>query len=154
MKKQFINIFQYENWANKVITDSLLKINEPPEKIMMLMSHIINAQILWLERIKKVPQSVGVWHVYSKSELNEALDRSASSLIEFLNRISENNIEDLVEYTNTKSEIFNSTVRDILTHLSHHSSYHRGQTILLMKPLVSDLPYTDYIHFARNIRNS
>lgn len=51
MKEYFINLFKYEAWANKEVSDCLISISEPPEKALSLMSHIINAQVIWLSRI-------------------------------------------------------------------------------------------------------
>lgn len=152
MKEYLKNLFEYENWANREITDCLLKMEDPPEKVMSLISHIINARIIWLERIKNISQSAAVWQVYNKSELMETLNKSASRLMEFMSKIEDKDLETVIEYTNTKGEKHSSTVKDILTHLLFHSPYHRGQIVLLIKPLVPVLPYTDYIHFARNIR--
>ncbi len=152
MKKYFINLFEYDSWANAEILNSLLTIDDPPGKAMSLMSHIINARTLWLYRMKKITSPVGVWQLYPNSEISEALKKSSSDLIEFLKNISENETGDLIEYTNSKGERFSSTVKDILSQLALHSPYHRGQIILLIKPLVASLPVTDYIHFVRVVK--
>lgn len=152
MKEYFINLINYENWANKEVTDCIVSLNDPPEKSLALMSHIINAQMLWLSRIKNETAGTTVWKLYSKSEISEKLEKSSKQLEEFINNLSESNLMKVVSYTNTKGEQFESKISDILTHLTHHSAYHRGQIILLIKPLVNILPYTDFIHFARNVK--
>lgn len=152
MKEYFINLFEYENWANKEIGNLLLTLSEPPEKAMSLMSHIINAQIVWLSRLKKVASDVKVWQLYSKSEISGALEKSSSDLSDFINNISESDIESVIEYANTKGEKFRSGVKDILTHMSIHSAYHRGQIIIEIKPFVQTVSYTDYIHYVRVIK--
>lgn len=96
--------------------------------------------------------NVKVWQLYGKHELGNISKNTAGKLNEYLNMMDENELGRLVCYTNTKGESFHSIVRDILTHLTHHSSYHRGQVILLLKEKVTVLPYVDYIHFVRNIK--
>lgn len=118
------------------------------------MSHIIDAQILWLCRIKNTVSDISVWKTYSKSEISESLNNSGSDLKEFINNITDNDLDNVIDYTNTKGEKFKSTLKEILTHLLLHSAYHRGQIILLIKPLVASLPITDYIHFTRNVINN
>jgi uncharacterized damage-inducible protein DinB len=54
-----------------------------------------------------------------------------------------------VTYTNSKGEAFTSTVRQILTQLQLHAAYHRGQTVQLLKPFLSEALSTDYIFYAR-----
>ena len=149
MKEYFVNLFNYENWANKEIADCLVSLNDPPEKSLALISHIINAQMLWLSRIRNEKANTTVWKLYSKSAISEELEKSSKQLKEFISSISESDMMKVVSYTNTKGEQYESKISEILTHLTHHSAYHRGQIILLIKQSVNVLPYTDFIHFTR-----
>ena len=152
MKEYFINLFKYEAWANKEISDCLICINEPPEKALSLMSHIINAQVIWLSRITgKTIDVNSVWKTIPVSEISSTLNNSSAALKEFISGLSETDIERIIEYKNIKGEEFKSSLKDILTHLSFHSAYHRGQIILLLKPYVSELPSTDYIKYVRDL---
>ena len=153
MKDYFKNIFQYENWANLKITDCLLSTKELPEKPLSLISHIANAQMIWLGRIKNEHPNTKVWQIYDRSEISGLIKNSSSNLIEFINSISENDFKKLISYTNTKGDKFNSTIEEILIQLTHHSAYHRGQIVLLLKNLIPDLPVTDYIYYLRSIMN-
>lgn len=148
------NLFEYESWANKEIADCLVKLDDPPEKAVSLMSHIINANILWLCRIKKKGSDITVWKIYPKSEIISEVNKSSSDLIEYVKNISGSDLEIIINYKNTKGESFTSSLNDILTHLIIHSSYHRGQITLLIKPFVKNLPVTDYIHYVRTILNT
>lgn len=152
MKSYFENLFAFEAWANKEIADCLLSVNPLPGKAMSVMSHIINAQKIWLCRIKNEKTDAEVWEVYDKSDLGIELKKSTDDLKNFVSSLNEENLNDVILYTNTKGESFESVMHDILTHLIIHSSYHRGQIILEIKPLVKSLPYTDYINYVRTIR--
>ena len=150
MKEYFINLFRYEIWANKRVADSLTGLDSPPEKALSLMSHIINAQKVWLCRITgKTYEMKSVWKTLAKADITSALNNSSSALTEYLGSLQENDLEKYIEYTNTKGESFKSLLKDILTHLPVHSAYHRGQVILLLKPVLNALPSTDYIIFVR-----
>ncbi|MEO8663864.1 MAG: DinB family protein [Ignavibacteria bacterium] len=154
MEKYFLNLFGYEHWANNAITYALVKIEELPPKALSIMSHIVDAQIVWLSRIKSIDTHVRVWEDYTIEEISGKLEQSSTDLIGFLKSISGDDTKKIISYKNSKGEEFRSTLEDILTHLIIHSAYHRGQIILLIKPFVSVLPYTDYIHYVRAVRDS
>jgi uncharacterized damage-inducible protein DinB len=152
MKDHYKNLFEYESWANNEIAVSLSANVEIPAKAVSLMSHIINAQMIWLSRMQNVSSEIKVWQEYGKDELTDKLKISSEKLAGFLNSLSENDLNKVISYANTKGEKFETILSDILIHMSHHSAYHRGQIITLIKPFVSELPYTDYIHFIRIIK--
>ncbi|MFZ1322280.1 MAG: DinB family protein [Ignavibacteria bacterium] len=152
MNNNFNEIFQYEKWANNEIIKAVVKSNSPSEKVLSLMSHIINAQIIWLSRIKNTVPHADVWQLYNKNELNVRHSESVNSILNFLNEKKEVDLEKIITYENSKGEKFTSALKDILLHLSHHSAYHRGQIISLLKSEGEEFPYTDYIHYIRNIK--
>ncbi len=151
MTEYFVNLFRYESWANEEVSACLTKLDDPPEKAISLMSHIINAQDVWLCRITGKSYDVNsVWKTLSKSDIPAALSRSSSALCDYVNNLTEGDIEKTIEYTNIKGEGFKSILKDILTHLIIHSAYHRGQIVMLLKQDVKVLPATDYIKFVRD----
>ncbi|MEP7146101.1 MAG: DinB family protein [bacterium] len=152
MKNYFLDLFTYEQWANNAVTYALVKTEELPQKALSIMSHIIDAQQTWLSRINNIQTDVRVWEDYSVEEISGKLNKSSSDFIEYIDGITDDDLKKNINYSDTKGESFKSSLDEILNHLIIHSSYHRGQIILLIKPFVSVLPYTDYIHFARKIR--
>ena len=150
MKEYFLNLFRYEIWANKKVAESLTGIDDPPEKALSLMSHIINAQVVWLCRITGKTYDINsVWKTLAKADITGDLNNSSDALTGFILSLAEDDLEKIIDYTNIKGERFKSFLKDILTHLSVHSAYHRGQVILLLKPVLNVLPSTDYIIFVR-----
>lgn len=152
LKSYYQDLFKYENWANSEIASLFTDSVELPDKALQLMSHIVNAQMVWLSRIKNEKTDLQVWKVYSVDELKKELNRSSESIMLFINEMSEQGPEKIISYTNTKGEKFESYLKDILTHLIVHSAYHRGQVALLIRPLFENFPYTDYIHYVRIIK--
>lgn len=152
MKEYFLNVFSYEHWANEYIINFIIQMQNPPEKILSIMSHIINAQILWLSRLKNTSSEVEVWQMNKKDELVEVFSRTKLDFDFYLENLLDSHFSKAIVYVNSRGEKFESNVRDILTHLTYHSAYHRGQIIILMKDHISTLPYTDYIHYVRSIK--
>lgn len=153
MKNHFINTFEYETWANNEIAVCFTEIEDVPGKAVSLMSHIINAQTIWLSRMQNDSNDVKVWEEYGKDDLTDKLKISSENLAGFLKSLSENDLNKVISYANSKGEKFETVLSDILIHMSHHSAYHRGQIVTLLKPHLAELPYTDYIHYTRNIKN-
>jgi len=57
-----------------------------------------------------------------------------------------------VSYTNSKGEAWTNTVEEILTHVTIHSAYHRGQIASSLRSAGMEPAYTDYIHGVRQGR--
>lgn len=153
MIDHFKKIFEYENWANNEIVQCLTGVEDVPHKAVSLMSHIINAQIVWVSRINNEITDVKVWQEYDKNELSHKLKVSSEMLTKLTNTLTQKDLKREISYKNTKGEKFDTALSDILNQLSHHSAYHRGQIVSLIKPIVSDLPMTDYIVFIRTVKN-
>src|SRR5579863_9613263 len=53
--------FAYDAWANREVLAGLRASAQPLARPLQLLAHILSAERLWLERIKKQPQSLPVW---------------------------------------------------------------------------------------------
>ncbi|MEO8447434.1 MAG: DinB family protein [bacterium] len=151
-KSYYQNLFEYENWANSQIASVFTDSVQLPVKALSVMSHIVNAQIVWLSRIKNETADVQVWKIYSADELKSLLKKSSEDIMGFINEMSEEEPEKIISYINTKGEMFESYLKDILTHLIVHSAYHRGQVAMSIRPLFENFPNTDYIHYVRIVK--
>src|SRR4051812_35861076 len=110
------------------------------------MSHIIGAELLWLDRIAGRRPLLPVWPELSLSDCEHRLEQLAE-LLPAAARPSDR--ERPVHYTNSKGEPWSSTVGEILTHITIHSAYHRGQIASDMRAAGQEPAYTDYIHAVR-----
>jgi len=54
-----------------------------------------------------------------------------------------------VTYRNSKGRRYESSVADIVMHVSMHGGYHRGQIARQLRAAGREPPYTDYIQFTR-----
>ncbi len=152
MKEYFKDIFEYEQWANNEFINIIESMESPPDSILNLMSHILNARIIWLGRIIKINSNTEVWQKYKRDDLRYIHSSSVNSVLKFISEISEEDFEKNIEYVNSKGEKFSTRLSDILLHMSHHSAYHRGQLVVLLKSVNSRFPVTDYILYVRNIK--
>lgn len=149
-KEYFQNLFEYESWANQKISRCIVAMSNPPEKAISIMSHIADAGTIWLSRVKGIPSPVTVWQAFPKEKILSEVEKISAEYLNYLNEIEEDDLKKVVKYKNSKGDNFESLLKDILTHVIIHSSYHRGQVIVLIKSFTENIPYTDYIHYVRS----
>ena len=141
--------FAYDAWANREVLARLRASARPPARPLELVAHILSAERLWLERIRKQPQSLGVWPDFSLERCEAQIDELARLWREFFRHLSPAGLSEKVTYKNSKGEPWTSSIEDILTHVALHSAYHRGQIANLLGRAGESAAYTDYIECAR-----
>ena len=139
--------FAYEAWANREVLQAIRVQGGDDERSLQLMSHILAASRVWIERLMQVPQSVAVWPkpdlAWCETE-TDALDRIWG---QYLDKTSDFELE--ISYKNSKGEVWTSRIDDVLIHVLMHSAYHRGQIASHMRECGKTPAYTDYIHAIR-----
>ena len=145
MLKQFC---KYNNWANSLLLDALeAKSKDLPECCVILFSHIVNAQMVWLCRIKGIVPNIAVWQVNDLEACRLLLYDSANVLSEL--DYLETAESPVIKYTNSAGDYFETSVNDILLHVFNHGTYHRAQIAKEMKLNNIQPVNTDYIQFVR-----
>jgi uncharacterized damage-inducible protein DinB len=141
--------FAYDAWANREVLVGLRASADPKTRPRQLLAHILSAERLWLERIRKQPQSLPVWADFTFDQCETQITGLASLWREFLGQLPPAGLSENVTYKNSKGEPWTSTVEDILTHVVLHSAYHRGQIASQVRASGETPAYTDYIHAVR-----
>jgi uncharacterized damage-inducible protein DinB len=141
--------FAYDAWANREVLAGLRASARPTARPLQLLAHILSAEGLWLERIRKQPQSLPVWPDCTFDQCEAQITGLAQQWREFLSQLSPAGLSEKVAYKNSKGEPWTSTVEDVLTHVLLHSAYHRGQIASQVRDGGEQPAYTDYIHAVR-----
>jgi uncharacterized damage-inducible protein DinB len=141
-------LLRYDVWAN-CETLQALRQGTPPARSLRWMGHIIGAEFLWLARLDGQPAPLPVWPDLSLQECDLRLEELSRLLSATVRELGAHQLCRPVKYTNTKGEPWTSTVEEILTHLTIHSAYHRGQIASDMRAAGQEPAYTDYIHAVR-----
>jgi uncharacterized damage-inducible protein DinB len=151
MKKYFLDLFEYNNWANERIimriqeNNSEYKVGSP----LSILSHIIAAQDTWLERVKGTKSyNIFLWEDNSIQELEILSFNSHKSWIKFLNKFNEDRFSEFCNYKNSSGVQNQKKYQDIFTHVLNHSSYHRGQINQLLRLNSIEPPVTDFIYYC------
>ena len=146
MSQHLSRLLQYDAWANRETVESLR--DRPPERSLRWMAHIVGAEYLWLARVEGRSAPLAVWPDLGVGACREKVAALARLWPEFL-EVHRNSLGEVVSYTNTKGEAWTNTVEEILTHVTVHSAYHRGQIASDVREAGMTPAYTDYIHAVR-----
>ncbi len=141
--------FTYDEWANRQVLTGLKASASPQLRPLQLLAHILSAERLWLERLRKQPQSLPVWPDLTLHQCEGQIADVAPLWRDFLSQLPPVGLIETVVYKNTKGEPWTSTVEDIVTHVLLHSAYHRGQIASLVRASGEQPAYTDFIHAVR-----
>lgn len=149
MKAYFINLFKYHSWANKKILDQIKNLYLHDETINNVLSHLLLGEKIWLQRLKSEKYDNNFWQKINPAGCILLTEQNEKQIGEYLSSLSENDFERKVTYTNSLGIEYINTIEEILTHLSHHSAYHRGQIAKEMRKLGNEPVNTDYIVYLR-----
>ena len=147
MKEQFRDWYIYNSEANLKLIQDFAEMNEIPEKIVAIFSHILLAHKIWLQRmeLRKII-SEKPWDLLPSEEFFAV---NTSNLEDTLNLLKEEELNKKINYTNTQGKLFGNSLEEILFHILTHSSYHRGQIAILLRQENFDPPLMDYIFYKR-----
>lgn len=147
--EHFRRQFAYDAWANREVIAAMRERAAENERALQLMSHIVAAERLWLERLEQQPQSVPVWPKADLAWCEAQAAEMKRLWTDYLQRISNEDLAREISYKNSKGKAWASTIEDILTHVILHSAYHRGQIASHMRSIGQTPAYTDFIHGVR-----
>lgn len=153
MLEHLTHLFKYNNWATERIANSIINLDEILPGAVRLLSHIISAQQIWLNRITGIESYISLWDNFITEE---SILKSAELTNQWINLFEGKEtsfLEKRIHYKNSNSEIFESSIKDIATQILNHSTYHRAQIALLVRQANGTPAVTDYIVYQRELQN-
>jgi uncharacterized damage-inducible protein DinB len=115
-------------------------------EVLRLWSHTINAHQIWNSRILHEPP-LGVYDVHT---IQEAAKIDIENQKISLDIINHRDLDEVIHYANTAGKEFENTIRDILFHISNHTTHHRAQVARLLREAEILPPASDYIFYRRS----
>ena len=152
MKSYFIRLFNYDQFANKQITDLILKSGQTGKPVQ-LMAHLLAAQQIWLNRCKGLPAPGGaLWPDWQAETFNAIIDSNHQAWITYLDGLQPDDFNADVVYKNSRGDSFQTRLDDVLAHIINHGTHHRAQAGQQLKfKGLQQLPTTDYIFYVREL---
>ncbi len=149
MKEHFQLLFQYEKWATDRVLAAMKQLPVQDEKCLEWMAHILLAQLIWYSRVANTASPSTAWEKKTLAECVRMFEVNTILWAEYCKQLTDTELQKTIAYKNIKGDAFEEKVKDILTHVINHSTYHRGQIIAALKGKLPTLPSTDYIFFFR-----
>ena len=147
MKNFFEELFEYNFQSNdQLILRTLESESNGSERSRLLFSHILNAQEIWNTRISQKQAKFGVWQIHDLRDWKAINKNKFETSISIIKKFD---LNDKVNYSNTRGDNFESSIRDILFHIINHSTYHRGQIATDFRENDIEPIFSDYIFFKR-----
>ena len=151
MKKYYLNLFNYNYWANRQLPTALKSAGNKIDSELKLISHIISTQDLWLKRLNSTSVFLmDIWETFPIQEIEILSNSSSANWQKFIKKQNRKNFENkLCVYKNSEGVEFTNLQVDIMQHVITHSNYHRGQINLLPHNSKLEPIKTDFISFRR-----
>lgn len=143
MNDHYIELFDYENWAMRLIIKTLREANDGEAN--GIFAHILFAREIWYNRVANRSNPYE-FEGKSLDEMVAAFEKNQQEWCGFV--ASAVDLDAVVEYKTLAGEPFSDRLKNILTHVVNHSTYHRGQITNTLKGRLK-LISTDFIFYLR-----
>jgi|GEM_PF-4030831 len=105
MHAYFLDLFTYEDWANRLVINSLLKVEAPPDRAVQIMAHLLSARQIWYGRLIGQLVPMAVWEEIAPVDMLSILENNTRKLLAY---IQEADLEQEVAYI-TPTAILSAT---------------------------------------------
>jgi uncharacterized damage-inducible protein DinB len=150
MREHFIKVFQHLAWADARVLQSLRAAHSVLKKDQDLYAHILGSEHVWLSRIGGTVPTLAVWPTLTLDECERFATENAAAYQKLASDLSSEKMQRAITYRTSAGDEYTSTLEDILTHVSLHGAYHRGQIAASVRAAGDTPSATDYIAFARD----
>jgi len=149
--KTIQKMYDHSNWANQRIFETLQSsIEDENQEVWRLFSHILNAEKIWITRLRGMDSSrLPIWSEASIEICAELIKQNEESFTAFFTNLANTDLDRIISYANSKGKGFKGSVRDILTHVALHGQYHRGQINSRLRAAGIEPVNIDFITFVR-----
>ncbi len=142
-------LVDHMGWADAQV---LARLRGAPEDTASLRwyAHVLAAERVWYLRMQGRDWTTQrVWPSLSLDECAEMAAKNAEQLVQYVAKLTDEDLTRGVAYTNSAGDSFTSTVADMITQVALHGVHHRGQIAASLRANGVEPPALDFIRFAR-----
>ena len=162
-KSYFIELAQYNIWANNIVISWLQQISEQQWKQPVVSSfnsiaetatHIAGAEKIWLDRWQLNSKStfLTIESIGSKEEFIEIWKTASANILHFFEQINENDFATSFSFKRLNGEENTLQYAKTFTHVLNHSTYHRGQLVTMLRQVgFINVSSTDAMNFYKSL---
>jgi uncharacterized damage-inducible protein DinB len=162
MKELLLQYAQYNVWANKLMIDVLVKLEDGAAEqelvssfpsLLKTVTHTWSAESIWLQRLLLVEHPV-----WQEGDFNGTIgdackewQAASAGLIQFVEKqYDDKALQHVLQFYDRQKNSHKMPVYQVLQHVFNHSTYHRGQLVTMLRQVgQTKIPGTDFITFAR-----
>jgi len=152
-----LKLLQYNTWANRLIGSTIESFpHELFERsvggsfgsLKATIIHLLESDYLWMQRWKGIPLAdVPTWDVTTFAAINRIWTDIQNEMLEVAEKLSQTPTKN-IDFITRKGIPYTLPFEDIVVHLTHHGSYHRGQLTHIIRELGQNPVSTDYFIFC------
>ena len=159
-KKYFIELAQYNIWANNIVISWLQQIDDEQWKrsinssfssIEATVTHIAGAEKIWSERWQLHQNIIFLQPVFAdaKNELIEIWKAASASILDFIEQMNEDDFTKSFSFKRLNGEENTLQYVQTFTHVINHSTYHRGQLVTMLRQVgFTNVSSTDHLAYS------
>lgn len=155
MKAYFIKLFGYNQFATNQILETMAA-NGAPGATLKLMTHLLAAELIWLERCQLIaPTMTTPWPApLSLEQCRQTAETRHKAWLEFLNGLRTEDFDHVIPYETFNGVKHENLLSEIITHVINHGTHTRAQIGQQLKfEGAKTLPSTDYSYYLRLLNN-
>lgn len=146
--KRLERLLDHVEWADRRALEATREADDARARTRL--AHLLAAETVWLRRLETGDSSgLEIWPELSIEECERRLAENVAGYRAFLEELTEEELDRVVTYQNSKGVEFHTPVDEILLHVFLHGSYHRGQVAMRIRDGGHEPVNTDYITFVR-----
>lgn len=149
--KTILRMYDHLYWANKQLLEAVRTEGTDNKEALRLFRHVAIAEKVWITRLNG-GSSAGfvLWNEDADlAEIEELLADNERQYRAYLDALTDERLDDIVTYANQSGTKFETSIRDILTHVALHGQYHRGQINRSIRQAGGAPTGLDFILYAR-----
>lgn len=143
----FHRLYQYNYNTNEKLIHYLNENLVEHKQITSWISHLLNAHVIWLSRLKGEISPYTVWQEQERSQWLTINQQTWEITKQFLKDTDD--LAQKITYQNSKGASFHNRIDDVLWHVLNHSTHHRGQISTLIRQQGITPTSMDYIFHVR-----
>jgi len=163
-KSYFIQLAEYNIWANNICHSWLEKISDEQWKkpiessfksIAETTVHTAGAEKIWFDRLSKVENPVFLLAVFkgSKDEAVEIWKSTSQELKLFIENLKETELENSIGFRLRDGRATELKYYQIFAHVFNHSTYHKGQLVTMLRQVgFTDLRSIDFSTYIWSLK--
>ena len=158
-KKEIELIFEYDKWADLKLFEVIGELTEDQYKkdlnssfggIQGTFVHILSANKVWLNRwMGKEPEPLSSENFPDIKVLKKQWDTYQCDVGNFIQSLSDEKLNAPLQYMDFKGKTYDQPLYQQIQHKVNHSSYHRGQLVMMLRQLKMPVVSTDLISYIR-----